>query len=75
MHAQMGLYRGTGHTLSRIVREEGIGALYRGIGPSVAAIIPEAAITYGACTVRRSTGSQVPLAPLVIQNGLKRYFF
>ncbi|CAL8469144.1 g8685 [Coccomyxa elongata] len=43
----MGLYRGTGHTLSRIVREEGIGALYRGIGPSVAAIIPEAAITYG----------------------------
>lgn len=47
----MGLYRGTGHTLSRIVREEGIGALYRGIGPSVAAIIPEAAITYGVCTV------------------------
>ncbi|EIE21007.1 mitochondrial carrier [Coccomyxa subellipsoidea C-169] len=43
----LGLYGGTGHTLRRIVREEGFGALYRGIGPSVAAIIPEAAITYG----------------------------
>ena len=45
--AQLGLYGGTGHALRRIVREEGFGALYRGIGPSVAAIIPEAAITYG----------------------------
>ncbi|KAG2448792.1 hypothetical protein HYH02_006143 [Chlamydomonas schloesseri] len=33
--------------LQTIVRREGAGALYKGLGPSVAAIFPEAAITYG----------------------------
>lgn len=33
--------------LAGIVRREGLGALYKGLGPSVAAIFPEAAITYG----------------------------
>ncbi|CAD7702330.1 unnamed protein product [Ostreobium quekettii] len=40
-------YRGVADALVRIVREEGAPALYRGVGPSVLAIIPEAAITYG----------------------------
>ena len=34
-------------TFSKILRYEGPGAFYRGLGPSVAAILPEAAITYG----------------------------
>ncbi len=34
-------------SLQTIVRREGAGALYKGLGPSVAAIFPEAAITYG----------------------------
>ncbi|GIL71816.1 hypothetical protein Vretimale_646 [Volvox reticuliferus] len=33
--------------MSSLVRREGVGALYKGLGPSVAAIFPEAAITYG----------------------------
>ncbi|KAG2501242.1 hypothetical protein HYH03_001049 [Edaphochlamys debaryana] len=33
--------------LSTIIRREGTGALYKGLGPSVAAIFPEAALTYG----------------------------
>lgn len=41
------MYKGTGHALRQIVRDEGVPALYRGLGPSIAAIIPEAAITYG----------------------------
>ena len=46
--SQVGRYRNTGDALTTIVRTEGVRALFRGIGPSVAAIIPEAAITYGA---------------------------
>ncbi|EFJ52525.1 mitochondrial substrate carrier [Volvox carteri f. nagariensis] len=38
---------GLAEALGSIVRREGVGALYRGLGPSVAAIFPEAAITYG----------------------------
>lgn len=33
--------------LRAVVQCEGIGALYKGLGPSVLAIFPEAAITYG----------------------------
>lgn len=42
-----GAYRGMADTLRKIVRQEGASALYKGVGPSVAAILPEAAITYG----------------------------
>ncbi|GLC41212.1 hypothetical protein PLESTB_001526500 [Pleodorina starrii] len=38
---------GLADALTSIVRREGVGALYKGLGPSVAAIFPEAAITYG----------------------------
>lgn len=47
MHVQVGRYANTGDALAKIVQTEGVAALFRGIGPSVLAIIPEAAITYG----------------------------
>ncbi|KAK9811389.1 hypothetical protein WJX72_003076 [[Myrmecia] bisecta] len=40
-------YRNMADAVSQIVRAEGGSALYRGLGPSCAAILPEAAITYG----------------------------
>jgi hypothetical protein len=43
----VGRYANTGDALAKIVHTEGVPALFRGIGPSVLAIIPEAAITYG----------------------------
>lgn len=43
-----GVYRGPAHAAATIVRSGGARALYRGLGPSLAAIAPEAAITYGA---------------------------
>lgn len=43
-----GQYRGVGHCLRALVAAEGPRALLRGLGPSLAAIFPEAAITYGA---------------------------
>ena len=43
-----GVYRGPAHAAATIVRSGGVRALYRGLGPSLAAIAPEAAITYGA---------------------------
>lgn len=42
-----GVYKGVGDALHKIVKSEGIPALYKGLGPSVAAILPEAAIVYG----------------------------
>ena len=42
-----GKYRGLVQTVRLIVRQEGLTALYRGFVPSAAAILPEAAITYG----------------------------
>jgi hypothetical protein len=43
-----GRYRGLAHCLRTLVATEGMCALWRGLGPSLAAIFPEAAITYGA---------------------------
>ena len=43
-----GAYRGPAHAASTLVRAGGLPALYSGLGPSLAAIAPEAAITYGA---------------------------
>ncbi|MEW5310696.1 MAG: hypothetical protein WDW38_002467 [Sanguina aurantia] len=40
-------FRNIGHALLTIARTEGPRALYKGLGPSLAAIFPEAAITYG----------------------------
>ena len=54
-----------------IARKEGVGALYRGLGYAVAAIIPEAAVTYGtydalsnltSAAYRRRYGSEPPVA-------------
>jgi len=42
-----GRYNGIGHCVSTMLAMEGPGAFYRGLGASVAAIAPEAAITYG----------------------------
>ena len=44
---QVGRYRNMGHAMTTIVRQEGVPALYRGLGASILSIIPEAAITYG----------------------------
>ena len=43
-----GAYSGPAHAASALVRAGGLPALYQGLGPSLAAILPEAAITYGA---------------------------
>ncbi|KAF6250663.1 mitochondrial carrier domain-containing protein [Scenedesmus sp. NREL 46B-D3] len=40
-------YSGLRHCVASIARQEGLGAFYRGLGPSLLAIAPEAAITYG----------------------------
>lgn len=40
-------FTNVGHALLTIARTEGPRALYKGLGPSLAAIFPEAAITYG----------------------------
>jgi len=47
--APAGRYAGVLDCLRSVVRAEGAGALLRGLGPSLAAIFPEAAITYGGC--------------------------
>lgn len=40
-------YTSLGHCVRSMLVQEGPGAFYRGLGPSLAAIAPEAAITYG----------------------------
>lgn len=47
-----GAYRGPAHAASALVRAGGLPALYQGLGPSLAAILPEAAITYGAAPMQ-----------------------
>jgi solute carrier family 25 (mitochondrial phosphate transporter), member 23/24/25/41 len=44
---RIGRYSGLADCMAKMVRYEGAGALYRGLAPSLSAIIPEAAITYG----------------------------
>ena len=43
----------------QIIAKEGIRSLYSGVGPSIAAIIPEAAITYGMFDVLKRSYSQM----------------
>ncbi|GIL45857.1 hypothetical protein Vafri_2993 [Volvox africanus] len=45
--------------MTSLVRCEGVGALYKGLGPSVAAIFPEAAITYGLHDALKRTYTRV----------------
>lgn len=45
-------------SLSMIARKEGLGSLYRGLGTSVCAIVPEAAITYGLFDILRQAGAE-----------------
>ena len=45
-------------SLSMIARKEGVGSLYRGLGTSVCAIVPEAAITYGLFDILRQAGAE-----------------
>lgn len=52
----------------KISKTEGVGGLYRGVGPSVAAILPEAAIVYGLFDLSkkaytRITGQEPGLLP------------
>lgn len=42
-----GQYKGLISATRQIVKAEGVGSLYRGLGPSFLAILPEAAVTYG----------------------------
>lgn len=42
-----GQYSGLISATRQIVSNEGVGALYQGLGPSLLAILPEAAVTYG----------------------------
>ncbi|KAL5712604.1 hypothetical protein ACHQM5_014758 [Ranunculus cassubicifolius] len=47
-------YRGIGHTLSRIVREEGVLGLYKGLGPTLLNVGPSTAITMAVCETLKS---------------------
>jgi ABC-type Fe3+ transport system permease subunit len=49
--------------IPQIVKTEGVAALYCGLVPSVAAIIPEAAITYGMFDILKKSYSQMRGVP------------
>ena len=42
-------YHGAAHAMSSLLRTGGLPALYRGLRPSMMAIMPEAAVVYGKC--------------------------
>ena len=42
-------YHGAWHAMSSLLRTSGLPALYRGLRPSMMAIMPEAAVVYGKC--------------------------
>eukprot|EP00897_Mesotaenium_endlicherianum_P007181 jgi/Mesen1/6491/ME000331S05604 len=44
--AQGDLYKGFGAAFRKIVREEGVGALYRGVWPPLVAVVPSSAINF-----------------------------
>jgi hypothetical protein len=58
-----GAFRGPAHAASALVRAGGVRSLYRGLLPSLAAIAPEAAITYGAAPTRSMRASGTPQGP------------
>jgi len=54
-----GKYKGVLDAFQKIARNEGVCGLYRGVGPSVAAILPEAAIVYGLFDLSKKTYARV----------------
>ncbi|KAK9821932.1 hypothetical protein WJX81_004115 [Elliptochloris bilobata] len=58
-----GVYRGPVHAASALVRSGGLPALYQGLGPSLAAIAPEAAITYGLFDLLKKVAARVAGQP------------
>eukprot|EP00850_Spirogloea_muscicola_P020908 SM000230S07344 [mRNA] locus=s230:206462:210381:+ [translate_table: standard] len=52
-------YKGILDVFVKTARHEGIGAFYRGLRPSIIAIIPEAAITYGCFDLLKNAYKQV----------------
>ncbi|GMH36945.1 hypothetical protein BSKO_04818 [Bryopsis sp. KO-2023] len=54
-----GAYKGAADAFSKIVKSEGVPALYKGVGPSVAAILPEAAIVYGLFDILKKSYSRI----------------
>ncbi|CAI5468354.1 unnamed protein product [Closterium sp. Yama58-4] len=62
------LYRGFLHAFHRIAREEGVGALYRGLAPSVMGVIPYAGANFFAydalCTAYRKAAKVKQIDPL-----------
>lgn len=54
-----GMYKGVGDAFQKIVRSEGVPALYKGVGPSVAAILPEAAIVYGLFDILKKSYTRI----------------
>ncbi|CAI7893867.1 unnamed protein product [Closterium sp. NIES-53] len=63
------LYRGFLHAFHRIVREEGVGALYRGLAPSVMGVIPYSGANFFAydalCTAYRKAAKVKQIDPLI----------
>jgi len=58
-----GAYRGVLDAFRKVVSREGPRALYAGVGPSIAAIVPEAAITYGMFDILKKKYSEVRGVP------------
>eukprot|EP00850_Spirogloea_muscicola_P014748 SM000108S14192 [mRNA] locus=s108:92071:95958:+ [translate_table: standard] len=56
-------YKGILDVFVKTARHEGIGAFYRGLRPSIIAIIPEAAITYGCFDLLKNAYKQVTNVP------------
>lgn len=59
-------FRGPVHAMSTLLRTGGLPALYRGLQPSMMAIVPEAAVVYGKCLQGASmhaSGVDSPLVP------------
>lgn len=54
-----GAYKGAADAFTKIVKSEGVPALYKGVGPSVAAILPEAAIVYGLFDILKKSYARI----------------
>jgi solute carrier family 25 phosphate transporter 23/24/25/41 len=67
-------YRGIGHALATIVRDEGAAGLYRGLGATLAQVAPSLAINYAAYETARSawlarTERTAPTVPMSLACG------
>lgn len=59
-----GKYAGIIHAARTVFREEGVRGFYAGVVPSVAAILPEAAITYGVFDLLKASHEASSAAPV-----------